>query len=62
MNTEINTIFCLVSRQPLANVLPVLMFKPKNVILFATPEEKNAPIILKNSSGQKKLLQSERTV
>jgi len=35
-----NTIFCLVSRQAMANVLPVLMYKPKQVILFATPEEK----------------------
>jgi hypothetical protein len=33
------TIFCLVSRQAMANVLPVLMFKPKRVVLFATPEE-----------------------
>lgn len=34
------TIFCLVSRQAMANVLPVLMYKPKNVVLFTTPEEK----------------------
>lgn len=40
MNTEINTIFCLISRQAMANVIPVFMFKPDNVILFATPEEK----------------------
>jgi hypothetical protein len=32
--------FCLVSRQAMANVLPVLMFKPQNVFLLATPEEK----------------------
>jgi len=35
-----NTMFCLVSRQAMANVLPVMMYKPHNVILFATPEEK----------------------
>lgn len=34
------TIFCLVSRQAMANVLPVFMFKPNKVLLFATPEEK----------------------
>lgn len=39
MNTEVKTIFCLVSRQAMANVLPVLMYKPNNVILFTTPEE-----------------------
>lgn len=33
-------IFCLVSRQAMANVLPVLMFQPKSVVLFTTPEEK----------------------
>jgi hypothetical protein len=36
-----NTLFCLVSRQAMANVIPVLMYKPNKVILFATPEEKN---------------------
>lgn len=35
-----STIFCLVSRQAMANVLPVLMFQPKSVVLFTTPEEK----------------------
>lgn len=35
-----NTMFCLVSRQAMANVLPVLMFNPQNVLLLATPEEK----------------------
>ncbi|MEG8945785.1 Card1-like endonuclease domain-containing protein [Rosettibacter firmus] len=34
-----NTIFCLVSRQSMANVLPILMFQPKQVVLFSTPEE-----------------------
>lgn len=34
--------FCLVSRQSMANVLPVFMFKPKNVVLFATPEEEKS--------------------
>lgn len=34
--------FCLVSRQAMANVLPVLMYKPKNVVLFTTPEEKKS--------------------
>lgn len=36
-----STIFCLVSRQAMANVLPVLMFQPKSVVLFTTPEEKH---------------------
>lgn len=35
-----NTMFCLVSRQAMANVLPVLMYQPSNVVLFTTPEEK----------------------
>ncbi|NWG28928.1 MAG: DUF1887 family protein [Ignavibacteriaceae bacterium] len=35
-----NTMFCLVSRQAMANVIPVLMYKPNKVLLFATPEEK----------------------
>lgn len=34
------TIFCLVSRQAMANVLPVLMYMPEKVVLFITPEEK----------------------
>lgn len=34
-----NTMFCLVSRQAMANVLPVFMYKPTNVVLFTTPEE-----------------------
>lgn len=41
MNTKVNTIFCLVSRQAMANVLPVLMFQPSQVVLFTTPEEKH---------------------
>ena len=31
--------FCLVSRQAMANVLPVFMYKPTDVVLFTTPEE-----------------------
>ncbi|MFN4110763.1 MAG: Card1-like endonuclease domain-containing protein [Ignavibacteria bacterium] len=34
-----NIIFCLVSRQTMPNVLPVLMYKPEKVVLFETPEE-----------------------
>jgi len=34
-----NTIYCLVSRQAMANVLPVFMYKPSKVMLFTTPEE-----------------------
>lgn len=34
------TMFCLVSRQAMANVLPVFMYKPEKVFLLATPEEK----------------------
>lgn len=30
--------FCLVSRQAMANVLPVFMYKPTDVVLFTTPE------------------------
>ncbi len=37
-----NTMVCLVSRQSMANVLPVLMNKPQQVVLFATPEEKKS--------------------
>lgn len=36
-----NTMFCLVSRQAMANVLPVFMYRPSNVVLFTTPEEKH---------------------
>ncbi len=32
--------FCLVSRQAMANVLPVFMFMPEKVVLFTTPEER----------------------
>lgn len=34
-----NTMFCLVSRQAMANVLPVFMYKPESVFLFTTPQE-----------------------
>lgn len=50
------TIFCLVSRQAMANVLPVLMFRPENVVLFTTPEEKSCADHLQklfNSKGIK---------
>lgn len=48
-----NTMYCLVSKQTMANVLPVLMFKPKKVVLFATPEEK------KSADNLQKLFQSK---
>jgi len=48
-----NTMFCLVSRQSMANVLPVLMFKPSYVVLFATPEEK------RSADNLQKLFQSK---
>lgn len=48
-----NTMFCLVSRQSMANVLPVLMFKPNYVVLFATPEEK------RSADNLQKLFQSK---
>ncbi|MCS7054490.1 MAG: DUF1887 family CARF protein [Ignavibacterium sp.] len=48
------TMFCLVSRQTMANVLPVLMYNPKKVILFATPEEKNS------ADNLEKLFKSKR--
>lgn len=35
-------IFCLVSRQTMANVLPVLMYKQETAILFAQPEERKS--------------------
>lgn len=50
-----NTIFCLVSRQAMANVLPVLMFKPKNVFLLATPEEKSCADNLEKLFKSKKI-------
>lgn len=34
------TMFCLVSRQAMANVLPVFMLKPDQVLLLSTKEEK----------------------
>ncbi len=33
--------FCLVSHQAMANVIPVFMYQPSKVVLFATPEEKH---------------------
>lgn len=48
-----NTMFCLVSRQSMANVLPVLMYKPSYVVLFATPEEK------RSADNLQKLFQSK---
>lgn len=36
------TMFCLVSRQSMANVLPVFMYKPQQAVLFSTPEEKKS--------------------
>lgn len=48
-----NTMFCLVSRQSMANVLPVLMYKPNYVVLFATPEEK------RSADNLQKLFQSK---
>jgi hypothetical protein len=47
------TIFCLVSRQAMANVLPVLMFNPNKVILFTTPEEKLCADNLENLFSSK---------
>jgi len=43
-----DTMFCLVSRQSMANVIPVLMYKPQNVVLFATPEEHKSADFLQN--------------
>lgn len=41
------TLVCLVSRQAMANVIPVLEFKPEKVILLITEEEKNVADNLK---------------
>lgn len=49
------TIFCLVSRQAMANVLPVLMFKPKSVVLFTTPEEKQCADNLEKLFNSKRI-------
>lgn len=42
------TLVCLVSRQAMANVIPVLELKPAKVVLLITEEEKNVAIYLKN--------------
>jgi len=34
-----NSLFCLVSRQPMANTIPVLKYMPPKVLLFSTNEE-----------------------
>ncbi len=47
--------FCLISRQAMANVLPVLMFKPQNVFLLATPEEKFCADNLEKLFASKKI-------
>jgi hypothetical protein len=39
----------------MANVLPVMMYKPKNVFLFATPEEKDCANNLEQLFKSKKI-------
>lgn len=48
-----STIFCLVSRQTMPNVLPVLMYNPEIVVLFATPEEIKSAVYLDRLFKQK---------
>ena len=50
-----NTMFCLVSRQAMANVLPVMMYKPVKVMLFATPEEKRTANNLEKLFKEKRI-------
>jgi len=50
-----NTMFCLVSRQAMANVLPVLMYKPAKVMFFATPEEKRTANNLEKLFKEKRI-------
>lgn len=50
------TMFCLVSRQAMANVLPVFMYRPKNVVLFTTPEEKKSADNLESLFNSKSIL------
>lgn len=47
--------FCLVSRQAMANVLPVFMLKPKNVLLLSTAEEKQCANNLEKLFVQKNI-------
>lgn len=49
------TLFCLVSRQSMANVLPVLMYNPQQVVLFPTPEEKRSANNLEKLFASKKI-------
>ena len=49
------TMFCLVSRQSMANVIPVLMYKPQHVVLFATPEEHRSADLLQSLFGSKSI-------
>lgn len=45
---------CLVSRQAMANVIPFLMYKPSNVFLLSTEQEKECAIHLQSFFTKKK--------
>lgn len=49
------SIICLVSRQTMANVLPIMMFKPSRVYLLTTEEERDAAIRIRNVCTLKKI-------
>ncbi|NWF51100.1 MAG: DUF1887 family protein [Ignavibacteriaceae bacterium] len=51
-----STMFCLVSHQAMANVIPVFMYKPQFVVLFATPEEKHTADNLEKLFISKKIV------
>lgn len=49
------TMYCLVSRQAMANVLPVFMYNPSSVVLFTTPEENQCADNLEKLFKSKKI-------
>lgn len=55
MEIKIDKIVCLVSRQPMANLLPVLMYNPKKVFLLGTTEEISTAYHLKVLLEEKKI-------
>ncbi len=52
---NMKTIVCLISRQPMANLLPVLMYRPEKVFLLGTKEEISAGYHLKVLCEEKKI-------
>lgn len=50
-----STLVCLVSHQPMANVIPVLELKPDNVILLQTEQEKSVASDIKSLFEEKNI-------